>query len=329
MCKKFYATLTIAVLALSAIGAFGWLGARSAAASTSVTATTAAQTITLPRLNIFTLTTDNVINVLIPDTNIYVGLGRIPASFGNVIGIDFRPADPRRANLYALTDTGRLLLIDLANVSANPIVISTLSPNFAGGLQSLFDFNPVVDAIRIIGSNDQNYAVVKGATGVLNTTAVQTRVAYAAGDVNAGRDPNLCGGAYTNNVNGAATTIFYAFDYFLDNLVTVPVGANGSSATGGGQLKTVGPIINQNGVRVRPTSLSDFDISTSSTGQNLLVGVTGSNSMLIIDLGQINPNLQLGTVQTVVARTTNLITLAGDMPADLAVQLSAGAVATR
>jgi Domain of unknown function (DUF4394) len=328
MCKKFF-TLTITVLALSAIGAFGWIGARSAAASTSVPATTALQTnTTLPNLNIFSLTTDNVINVLIPGTNVYVGLGRIPGGNGNVIGIDFRPADPRRANLYALTDRGRLLLIDLANVSGTPTVISSVSPRFAGGLQSLFDFNPVVDAIRIIGSNDQNFAVVKGATGVLNTTAVQTRVAYAAGDVNAGRDPNLCGGAYTNNVNGARTTIFYAIDYDADQLITVPIGANGSSATGGGQLQTVGRVVNQNGVRVSFTSLSDFDITTDSNGRNLLVGITSSNTMVLIDLAQINPALRIGTTQTVVARTTNLLTLAGDMAADLAVQLSAGAVAS-
>jgi Domain of unknown function (DUF4394) len=321
MSKKFYAVLTITILALSAVSVFGLIGTRSAAAS-------ATQSVSLPNLNIFTLTTDNVINVLVPRTNVYFGIARIPSRFGNAIGIDFRPADPKRTNLYVLTDTGRLLLVDLTRPSADPRVLANLSPRFAGGLQSLFDFNPVVDAIRIIGSNDQNFAQVN-MNGVLNATVVQTAVAYARGDVNAGRDPNLCAGAYTNNVNGAATTIFFAGDYDLDNLVTVPVGANGSSATGGGQLQTVGPIVNQNGARVNLTSLSDFDITTDANGRNLLVGVTGSRSMLTIDLGQINPSLRLGAQQTVRANTTNLVTLAGDSPADLAVQLSAGAVASR
>ena len=39
-------------------------------------------------------------------------------------------------------------------------LVSTLSPRFAGGYQSLMDFNPMVNALRLIGSNDQNFAVV-------------------------------------------------------------------------------------------------------------------------------------------------------------------------
>src|SRR5262245_3492869 len=318
-------TLTITVLALSAISVYGLIGSRKVAASTSATAAVHS----LPNLNLFSLTTDNVVNVLIPGTTVYVGLGRIPRTYGAVTGIDFRPADPVRTNLYALTDRGRLLLVDLNNVSAAPKLISTLSPNFDGGFQSLMDFNPVVDAIRFIGSNRQNYAVVSANGGLLNTTVVQTAVAYAAGDVNAAQTPYLCGGAYTNNVAGAATTIFYAFDYKNDQLVTVPRGANGSSATAGGQLQTIGNIVNQFGNRVRLTPLSDFDITTDPYGRNTLIGVTGSNSMVIIDLGQINPNLQLGQTQTVVAKTTDLLTIAGDMPADFAIQLRPATVASK
>ncbi|MCI0662990.1 MAG: DUF4394 domain-containing protein [Acidobacteria bacterium] len=327
MSRKFYITLTITVLALSAISVYGLIGSRRVVASTSVSATAAVQT--LPSLRLYTLTTDNVINVLIPGTTIYFGLGRVPNTYGSVIGIDFRPADPVRTNLYAITDRQRVILIDLNNVSATPKLISTLSPRFSGGFQSLMDFNPVVDAIRIIGSNRQNFAVVNANGGTLNSTVVQTAVAYAAGDVNAAQTPYLCGGAYTNNVAGAATTIFYAFDYNTDQLVTVPVGANGSSATGGGQLQTIGSIINQVGNRVRLTPLSDFDITTDAYGRNTLIGVTGSNSMVIIDLSQINPSLPLGRTQTVVARTTNLLTLAGDMPTDFAIQLRPATVATR
>ena len=327
MSRKFYITLTITVLALSGISVYGLIGSRRVAASTSVSATSAVQT--LPSLYLYTLTTDNVINVVIPGTTVYFGLGRVSRAYGSLIGIDFRPADPVRTNLYALTDQGRVIVIDLNNISATPRLLGTLSPNFAGGFQSLFDFNPVVDAIRIIGSNRQNYAVVSANGGLLNTTAVQTAVAYAAGDVNAAQTPYLCGGAYTNNVAGAATTIFYAFDYNTDQFVTVPIGANGSSATGGGQLQTIGSVINQFGNRVRFNPVADFDITTDAYGRNLLIGVTASNSMVIIDLSQINPSLPIGRTQTVVARTTDLLTLAGDMPIDFAIQLRPATVASR
>lgn len=48
------------------------------------------------------------------------------------------------------------------------------------------DFNPVLSAIRLIGSNCQNYAVVN-ASGNLNAAAIQTSLSYAAGDVSAGK----------------------------------------------------------------------------------------------------------------------------------------------
>ena len=102
--------------------------------------------------------------------------------------------------------------------------VSALSPVFNGGYQSLMDFNPMVNAIRLIDSEQQNYAVVKGATGILNTTAVQTSLTYPAPDVNAGKDPNIACGAYTNNVAGATVTIFYMIDHALDTFVYDPAG---------------------------------------------------------------------------------------------------------
>jgi hypothetical protein len=71
------------------------------------------------------------------------------------------------------------------------------------------DFNPVVNALRFIGSNDQNIAVVNANGGNLNQTVQQTRLQYAAGDASAGVDPNITAGAYTNNFAGAIQTTFF------------------------------------------------------------------------------------------------------------------------
>lgn len=219
---------------------------------------------------------------------------------GQVVGIDYRPSD---GMLYAVTDTGGVYRIDIAK--GRSTLVSPLTVNFAGGAQSLADFNPVANALRLMGSNDQNFGVVNSG-GDLNLTAAQTALAYAQGDVNAGVDPHLVGGAYTNNVNGAATTIYYALDYNLDMLVTIagPLVGAGSSNTAGGQLQTVGQLVTMQGqpLDIKPTA--DIDIYTVN-GKNFAVGVSG-RILFTIDLDQIYPNLSLGQTQQVAIRTATI-----------------------
>src|SRR5262249_50965557 len=111
---------------------------------------------------------------------------------GNLIGLDFRPADGNSNSVYGLTDTGRLYKIDLSSTGLGATtLVSVMSPRFAGGVQSLMDFNPAANALRVIGSNGQNFAVVSANGGDLNTTAVQTSLTYAQNDVNAGVKPSI------------------------------------------------------------------------------------------------------------------------------------------
>lgn len=196
-----------------------------------------------------------------------------------VIGIDFRPVDGK---LYGITDKGNLYLIGR---NGRTSLVSNLSPVFNGGVQSLMDFNPVVDAIRLIGSNDQNLAIVKNQLGVLSVTAQQTAITYAPGDVNQLVDPNLVGGAYTNNVNGATTTLFYGLDFATDSFVTILPGANGSSATGGGQLTTIGRLVDASGNVLNISPTADLDILTLN-GKDYLVGISG-NTLFSVDLANI------------------------------------------
>ena len=223
----------------------------------------------------------------------------------SLIGIDSRPSD---SHLYAISDAGFIYTIDITPPGrGNQVRISAINPGFAGGFQSLADFNPVVDALRLIGSNDQNYAVVNSG-GNLNATAVQTRIAYAAGDANAGQDPNLTGGAYTNNVAGAQTTIFYGLDYQTDTLITIAPGANGSSATGGGQLTTIGRLLrfDTNPLNITPTA--DVDIYTDAAGNNTLIGITG-RALFTLDLANVTPGRDV-TVRTSTLNDGGLIDVA-------------------
>jgi Domain of unknown function (DUF4394) len=296
--KKTFIGMTFLALALAAISAFVLMGRHSVSAAAASSAIATAQSGTMPPVFIFALTTDNTLYVLPPGATVYQSLGRVAGIGGNdLIGLDFRPADKR---LYALSDGGRLYTINFNVAPPTATLVSTLAPRFPSGFQSLMDFNPVVDAIRLIGGDTLNYAVVKNASNILATTAVQTSLTYAVGDVNAGKTPKVIGGAYNNNVAGATTTIFYAMDHDLDTLVTIADKNNGSSNTGGGRLQTIGRLVDVAGNQITVNGLSDIDIVTIN-GVNFLVGVSRDITFQI-SLNQINPNLPLGTTQNVVVQ---------------------------
>ena len=210
---------------------------------------------------------------------------------GQVINVDYRVAD---GLLYALDDLGRIYTLEDSGAAT---LVSSLTVPFGGDIRSLADFNPVANALRLIGANDQNYAVVGAG---LNVTVPQTTLAYAQGDLNAGRNPNVVGGAYTNNFAGAATTLFYGVDYDLDTLVGIAGLVNGSSATGGGRLQTIARL------PFDVDKTADVDIYTDAQGRNSLIGVSG-RTLFTIDLGQINQALPLGQLQTLRVRAIPIL----------------------
>ena len=282
-------------------------GSSLAMSQTADLARTAANTgvaagVTLPRVNVYALTSDNAIYILRPGSGQYVRGGRVNTpDGGNLIGIDFRPADSK---LYGLTDLGTLYTIDVsANRFGTATQVSKMGTRFTGGFENVMDFNPVANALRVTGSNDQNLAVVNGTDGSnLSTTVAQTKFVYAAGDVNAGKDPELSGGAYTNNFVGATATLFYAVDHDLDTLVTIAdKTATGSSNTGGGQLQTVGSFVDEQGNKLNMSPTTDWDIYTDRSGINYLVGQT-TRLLFSIDLSQINTKLALGKTQKIVVK---------------------------
>ncbi len=311
--KKSLTTLTFTALALSAMAIPGLMSRYSASAESKLNssqrsmapaASFAAQDLTssgmvMPTRAIYALNANNVIFVLQPGATSFTRLVRIDDADGNMIGIDFRPSDRR---LYALTDTGTVYTVALGAANLGNLTrVSTVSPRFDAGYQSLMDFNPVVDALRLIGSNRKNYALVNS-SGNLNATAVQTALTYPAGDVNAGKDPNVACGSYTNNVAGAAVTLFYGIDYDLDTLVTIaPATPGGSSATGGGLVQTIGNLVTPTGARINISPTADCDIVTNPDGTNTVFGVSG-RMLFSINLAQVKTTLQRGQTQNVVVR---------------------------
>jgi hypothetical protein len=199
-----------------------------------------------------------------------------------------------------VTDTGKIYTIGLtAATLGRATLVSAMTPRFPSGYQSLMDFNPVLNAIRFIGSDGLNYAVVSSG-GNLNQTAVQTALSYNANDVNRGASPKVSAGTYNNNFIGATATIFYALDNNLDTLVTIdPPAAGGSSATGGGVLRTIGNLVTPTGGRINVSPTADVDIYTTGNGANQLVGISG-RTFFTIDLAQATPATALGTSKNIV-----------------------------
>jgi Domain of unknown function (DUF4394) len=291
--------ITLALVALFTLGFMGWHSATAKSGPQDTALSSQSSGIILPKTSVYALNANNAIFVLTPGATSFSRLGRVTTTNGNLIGMGFRGSD---GLLYAVTDTGSLYTIGLKSSQlGTTTLVSNLTPRFAGGFQSLMDFNPVLDAIRLIGSNDQNFAVVNSG-GNLNATAAQTALSYMAGDVNAGVDPNISAGSYNNNFVGATTTLFYAIDYDRDTFVTIqPATPGGSSATGGGKLQTIGRLVTPTGAMINVAPTVDFDIYSDGNGGNSVIGLSG-RTLFTIDLSQIDPNLALGTTQNVVTR---------------------------
>jgi Domain of unknown function (DUF4394) len=207
---------------------------------------------------ILALDSNNNLSTYNPNLGIFVNPIPVTGINGTLQGIDFRPSNNQ---LYGLTDTDQIYIIDPRTGVAK--LVSTLPTSFDAGFQSLMDFNPVVDALRLIGSNDQNLAVVNAPGADLSVTNPQLRLVFADGDRNEGVDPNVTAGAYNNNLAGARQTTLFNIDYDKDVLTTQNPTANGINAT-----------IGSLGVNFAPNA--GMDIYTNAQGVNAAVAVSGT-----------------------------------------------------
>lgn len=201
-----------------------------------------------------------------------------------VVAIDFRPSDTGTngvsdiGKLYALTDANRLYIIDTATGAAtSPVTLSTALVGTSFGI----GFNPTVDRLRIHSDANQNLRV-NVETGA---TTVDGALAFTAGDVNFGKNPDVTATGYTNNDAVTSTgTELYAIDVAQDILVEFgPASALGVvPATGpnSGQLLTVGTLGVDAGL------LAGFDIS-NATGiayAALSTSPSGKSTLYTVDL---------------------------------------------
>lgn len=156
---------------------------------------------------------------------------QITGTSATFLALDYRDSN---GLLYGLADDLRVYTINAMTGLATAVtgVLDVVGSNFG------FDFNTVVDAIRVVGNLDDNYVV-----NVEAGTATQfTDVAYGPGDVNAGQDPQVTGNAYLHG-----TPNQFAIGTNTDSLVM--------QANNAGTLTTVGSL----GLDVGPRVGFDID----------------------------------------------------------------------
>ena len=240
-----------------------------------------------------------------------------PDLTGTLLGIDYRPAD---GQLYGIGNANNVFTIDPDTGAATRV--NTLSTAFTAGGFSGVDFNPAADALRLTGTNDQNFRIPMGGTGA---TLVDGNLNYAAGSANAGISPTITASAYTNSFPGPSaavsprTTQLYDIDSNLDILAL-------QNPPNDGTLQTVGSL----GVNFGP--IGGFDIFSPAAGDNTAYAAFGSPSgNLAASLYTINLTTGAASSMGQIGSGYNLIGLAAEPvpePSAVVGTLALGALGT-
>jgi Domain of unknown function (DUF4394) len=216
-------------------------------------------------------------------TNVAPVLGLQPGE--TLRGIDFRP---RTGQLYGLgitdtpgPDTGRLYQLNGLTGVATPVAAgaSPFSTALADGASYGFDFNPVVDVIRVINSAGQNLRFSPN-TGL----ALATDTNLTAGSM-------VVGSAYDRNFEGTPLTTLFGIDLTGGSLVRQG-GVNGVPSPNGGVITPVGPL----GVTPDNGNVG-FDIQGGSNTAFAAMTVGGVTRLFTVNLttGAATPVGAIGT----------------------------------
>lgn len=191
-----------------------------------------------------------------------------------LLGVDYRVS---KDQLYALGSSGRLYTLN-EDTGAATVVGMPFSVKL-DGTQFGFDFNPTVDRIRVVSNTGQNLRLHPDTGAVVDSNpaldGLQTdgKLAYAAGDVNAGKAPLGVGAAYSYNKADTKITTNFALDAATGALVTQGTreGVAPAVSPNTGQLFTVGAI-------GMPFTTASFDIQALSDVAFAALNSDGSNA---------------------------------------------------
>ena len=175
-----------------------------------------------------------------------------------MVSIDFRPAT---GQLYGVSNQSRIFVINPATGDARPLTTTQFTPGFASSIIGM-DFNPTVDRIRLVSTNNQDLRL-NPETGLVIATD---------GSINGVSGATISEVAYTNNRAGSTTTTLYDIDPATDRLYIQNPPNNGT-------LTDVGPL----GLDI--TGAAGFDISPTDNTQGLVaVTFNGASELQQINL---------------------------------------------
>jgi hypothetical protein len=185
-----------------------------------------------------------------------------------VIGLDTRPAT---GELFAVTaPVGvmanaivRTYVVNRATAVATHVGTIPSTVPGASSLPSGVDFNPLVDRIRVVQTNNENFRINPNNGTLVGDDANLTYAAPATGPVVAlAHDRNVAPGPPGTPPPAGARTTLYGIDSGSDRLVTQG-GVDGASPGGpnGGPIAAVGQL----GVSVVDGSDPGFDIASDGT----------------------------------------------------------------
>jgi Domain of unknown function (DUF4394) len=224
----------------------------------------------------------------------------------SLLAIDFRLSNGK---LYGVTDQSRLYTINQVTGAATQVGSGSFTPALilGSGIEVGFDFNPVTDRIRVVTESGQNLRLNPDTGAVV---AVDTTLAFAAGDPNAARSPRAGAAAYSNNLPGATSTTLYTIvngnGSTSEQTILTTQGSPGGApvSPNSGQLFTVGNTGVFNGLG--PTG---FDIAPDGIAYALFNGTDTWNQFLSVNL-----STGAGTVLSIGGQSFQLRDLAAPLP---------------
>ena len=212
----------------------------------------------------------------------------------SLVDIDVFFSGDRR--LYGLGTSGTLYTLNPATGLATANV-----PNAALGSPTAIDFNPTADRLRVF-SEDSNFRITPN-TGAVTSDGL---LAYAAGDANAGANPNLRAAAYINNVDAPGVTSLFSIDAELDTL---------NLHSGGPQFSVLNTVadLSLNGLPFDIGQNVGFDVLSPGIGNNYAFLSDGNDlySINLADgrlaaLGTVASNAQLRSIAVAVPEASTL-----------------------
>lgn len=173
----------------------------------------------------------------------------------NILGIDFRPLN---GQLYALGSSSRIYTINLGTGAATAVGTSPFATLLAG-TDFGFDFNPLVDKIRVVSNTGQNLRLdpVTGGISAVDTTLNPVGAMISAA-------------AYTNNFAGATSTTLYVIDHNTDKLYMQNPPNNGT-------------LVETGSLGINITNANGFDIGSMSQKAYLMATVGSATKIYTVN----------------------------------------------